>query len=218
MFDPRYPYGQGTRQVEHESIPPLGRTIVSADFVVLIVNNITIGVVQRFSPKESRAVMPQYEIGNIYPVEFVPSTWTGEIEVQRLEIFKDTLFDAFQYNNALTQDLYDLASYWPSNKFGQINVSGPNVNGSQTTGPIVTTLADIQWTIDMQIHINNPGPESTRNGITVITYQECWITGWATSYDAGTKVVAENVTFMYRNKLIQTAALIDNSALTVAPV
>ena len=66
MFDPRYPYGQGTRQVEHESIPPLGRTIVSADFVVLIVNNITIGVVQRFSPKESRAVMPQYEIGNIY--------------------------------------------------------------------------------------------------------------------------------------------------------
>lgn len=209
-FNPAYPYGQGTASVEHESVPPLGRTVLSADFIVLLINNITVGRVQRFSPKESRAVAPQYEIGNIYPVEFVPMTWTGEIEVQRLEIFKDSLFDAFQYNMALNAgDPYDIASYWPANKYGQINVSGPNVTGSQQTGPIVTTIADIQWPIDMQIHINNPGPEAQNNGVTVHTYQECWITGWTTAYDAGAKIVAETATFMYRNKMIQTVGFVD---------
>ena len=209
-FDVNYQYGVKTQEVTHASVPPKGRKVVSADFVIMYVNGIAIGLVQRFAPRETRGVMPQYEIGNIYPVEFVPSVWSGEIECSRLEIFKDSFFDAFQFNNALTQDTYDLAKYWPSNKIGPITGSnGPNSPAAGTLGPIVTNIADIQWPIDIQVHITNPAPEV--NQISVRTYLECWITGYSTSYDAGAKVVAENVTFMYRQSTLNTVAIVDTS-------
>jgi hypothetical protein len=156
--------------------------------------------------------MPQFEIGNIYPVEFVPSVWSGEIEVQRLEIFKDSLFDAFQFNVGI--QTYDLENYWPSNKVGPSFDTGVNATGAGITGPIVTTIADIQWPIDMSIYITNPRPEV--NDITVKTYLECWITGYQTSYDAGAKVVAENVTFMYRNTQVSQSASINTALVTGA--
>jgi len=220
-FDPNYRYGVATTEVEHASVPPQGRKLESADFAILYINGVAVGLVQRFSPRETRAVMPQYELGNIYPVEFVPSVWSGEIEVNRLEIFKDSLFDAFQFNNALIQDTYDLANYWPSNKIGPRFASGPNVPGAGTTGPIITTISDIQWPISIQLHITNPSPDV--NGITIKTYLECWITSYATSYDAGAKVVAENVTFTYRNATITQSPIVnvangDLSNLVTAPV
>jgi hypothetical protein len=197
-FDPNFQYGTGTTQVTHLSTPPKGRKVMSADFVAMYIGNIAVGLVQKFAPREAREVMPQYEIGNIYVVEFVPSTWSGNIEVGRLEVFKDSLFDAFQFNNALSQDTYDLADFWPSDKYGPIQGGGANVGGSGTTGPIVTTLADIQWPIDIAVQTTNPNPQ--QNGITIKTFQECWITGYGTSFDAGAKTVAENVTFTFRNK------------------
>lgn len=220
-YNVNYQYGVSTQEVTHASVPPKGRTAISADFVIMYVNGIAIGVVQRFSPRETRAVMPQYEIGDIYPVEFIPSVWTGEIEVQRLEIFKDCLFDALQYNQALVQDTYDLAHYWPSDKFGPVYGGGPNSPGGNTYGPVITTIADIQWPIDIQIHVTNPAPEI--NQISIKTYIECWITGYSKSYDAGAKVVAENATFMYRNASVTTANIIDPqngdlAVLLTAPV
>ncbi|CAK9251729.1 unnamed protein product [Sphagnum jensenii] len=177
----------------------------------MYINGIAVGLIQRFAPREAREVMPQYEIGNIYPVEFVPSTWSGQIEVTRLEIFKDSLFDALQFNAALTQNTYDLAQYWPSNKFGPVQGSGPNGTGAGTTGPIVTTLADIQWPINIQVHTTNPAPEV--NQITIKTYEECWITGSGTTFDAGAKTVAENATFTFRNTTIIVAAITDTSSV-----
>jgi len=202
-FDSNYKYGTGTQEVTHLSVPPKGRKVVSADFVAMYINGIAVGLVQRFAPREAREVMPQYEIGNIYPVEFVPSTWTGQIEVARLEIFRDSLFDAFQFNSSLTKNTYDLAQYWPSNKKGPIQGSGPNGAGSGTTGNIVTTLADIQWPINIQVHTTNPAPEV--NKITIKTFEECWITGYGTSFDAGAKTVMESVTFTFRNTTITVA-------------
>jgi hypothetical protein len=207
-FDPTYKYGSGTQEVTHLSVPPKGRKVVSADFVAMYIGNIAVGLVQRFAPREAREVMPQYEIGNIYPVEFVPSTWSGQIEVARLEIFKDSLFDAFQFNAQLNLPNYlDLASYWPSNKQGPIMGTGANGTGSQTTGPIVTTIADIQWPIDIQCHTMNPGPETGANGITIKTFEECWITGYGVSFDAGAKTVMESVTFTFRNTMIISAGV-----------
>jgi hypothetical protein len=204
-FQPGYSYGTQTQQVTHQSVPPDGRKVVSADFAIMYINSVAVGLVQRFSPRETRGVMPQFEIGNIYPVEFVPSVWSGEIEVQRLEIFKDSLFDAFQFNTGITT--YDLENYWPSNKYGPSFGSGVNTTGSGITGPIVTTIADIQWPVNISIYITNPRPEV--NNITVKTYLECWITGYQTSYDAGAKVVAEGVTFMYRNTQVTQSASIN---------
>lgn len=209
-FDVNYQYGVKTQEVTHASVPPKGRKVVSADFIIMYINGVAVGLIQRFAPREAREVMPQYEIGNIYPVEFVPSTWTGIIEVSRLEIFKDSLFDALQFNASLSQNTYDLAEYWPSNKFGPTQGSGPNNGGSGTTGPIVTTLADIQWPIDIQIHTTNPAPEV--NQITIKTYQECWITGYGTSFDAGAKTVAESVTFTYRNAQITVADIVSGAS------
>ena len=158
-------------------------------------------MVQRFAPTETRGVMPQYEIGNIYPVEMVPSVWSGEIEASRVEIFKDSFFDAFQFNADLNSDKYFLKDYWPSNKVSaQTGIRGPNTTASGISGPVITNIADIQWPIDIDVHITNPNP--MKNGITIKTYLECWITGYQTSYDAGAKVVAEGVRFMYRNSKI----------------
>lgn len=215
-FDPNYSYGTGTQQVTHNSTPPKGRKVVSADFVTMLIGNIEVGLIQRFSPREAREVMPQYEIGNTYIVEFVPSTWSGTIEVARLEIFKDSLFDAFQFNAALSKDTYDLANYWPSDKYGPIQGGGANVGGSGTTGPIVTTLADIQWPIDIAVQTTNPAPEL--NGITIKTFQECWITGYGTSFDAGAKVVMESCTFTYRNTMITVAEPVANNPLFTGAV
>ena len=208
-FNANYKYGTGTQEVTHLSVPPKGRKVVSADFVAMYIGGIAVGLIQRFAPREAREVMPQYEIGNIYPVEFVPSTWSGQIEVARLEIFKDNLFDAFQFNSSLTQNTYDLAQYWPSNKQGPVMGSGPNGTGSGTTGPIVTTLADIQWPIDIQVHTTNPAPEV--NQITIKTFEECWITGYGTSFDAGAKTVMESVTFTFRNTTIILANITDTT-------
>lgn len=208
-FDVNYKYGTGTQEVTHLSVPPKGRKVVSADFVAMYINGIAVGLVQRFAPREAREVMPQYEIGNIYPVEFVPSTWTGQLEVARLEIFKDSLFDAFQFNASLTRNTYDLRQYWPANKYGPVMGSGANGTGSGTSGAIVTTLADIQWPIDIQVHTTNPAPEV--NQITIKTFIECWITGYGTSFDSGAKTVMENVTFTFRNAII-TVADISNSS------
>lgn len=203
-FNIKYNYGQGTKEVQHASVPPQGRTVVSADFVIMYVNNVAIGMVQRFAPTETRGVMPQYEIGNIYPVEMVPSVWSGEIEASRVEIFKDSFFDAFQFNADLNSDKYFLKDYWPSNKRGaQTGLSTPNSTGAGIQGPVITNIADIQWPIDIDVHITNPNPKV--NGITIKTYLECWITGYQTSYDAGAKVVAEGVRFMYRNSKITQA-------------
>ena len=204
-FDPNFKYGAGVTQVTHLSTPPLGRKVMSADFVAMYIGTIAVGVVQRFSPREAREVMPQFEIGDIYPVEFVPSTWSGNIEVARLEIFKDSLFDALNFNASLSADTYDLASYWPSDKTGPIQGGTTNGGGAGITGPIVTTLADVQWPIDIAIHTTNPGPD--QNGITIKTFQECWITGYGVSFDAGAKVVMESCTFTYRNTMITTAAI-----------
>src|SRR5450631_1535997 len=104
-FDPSYAYGVKTQEITHLSVPPKGRKVVSADFVAMYIGNIAVGLIQKFVPHEAREVMPQFEIGNIYPVEFVPSTWTGQIETARIEIFKDSFFDAFQYNQSLLQSV-----------------------------------------------------------------------------------------------------------------
>lgn len=214
-FDSTYQYGKGTQQVTHLATPPTGRKVASADFIAMYIGNIAVGMVQRFAPREAREVMPQYEIGNTYVVEFVPSTWTGVIEVGRLEIFKDSLFDAFQFNNALSQDTYNLRDFWPSDKIGPQQGSGPNTGGSGTSGPIVTTLADIQWPIDIAVHTTNPNPK--QNGITIKTFQECWITGYGTSFDAGAKTVSENVTFVFRNTTIINAKPVGNNPLSTNP-
>lgn len=207
-FDTNYKYGSGTQEVTHLSVPPKGRKVISADFVAMYIGNIAVGLIQRFAPREAREVMPQYEIGNIYPVEFVPSTWSGQIEVARLEIFKDSLFDAFQYNTQLNLPNYlDLMNYWPNNKQGPIMGTGANGTGSGTTGYIVTTIADIQWPIDIQVHTMNPAPEV--NSITIKTFEECWITGYGTSYDAGAKTVMESCTFTFRNTMITTAGVVN---------
>jgi len=130
----------------------------------------------------------------------------------RLEIFKDSLFDAFQYNAQLNLPNYlDLAQYWPNNKQGPIMGVGANGKGSGTTGPIVTTIADIQWPIDFQVHTMNPAPET--NQITIKTFEECWITGYGVSYDAGAKTVMESVTFTFRNTMISTAAVVNTFPL-----
>ena len=188
-FNPNYVYGTGVDQVSFASTPAQGRRVVTADFALLYINNVSIGLVQRFTPTETRPVAPQYEIGNIYPVEFVPQPWSGRIQVQRLEIFKNALYNAFGYNAGIGQ--YGLTNYWPSDKV---------VNGQ----PVVTTLADIQWPIDMQIHIANP---ALTNSMTVKYYVECWITEFGSSYDSGAKVVAENVSFTFRNIQFQDVPL-----------
>jgi hypothetical protein len=210
-FDINYQYGVSTQEVTHASVPPKGRKVESADFIIMYINGIAIGLIQRFAPRETRDVMPQYELGNIYPVEFVPSVWTGSIDVTRLEIFKDSLMDAFQFNASLAQNTYDLAEYWPSNKWGPSQGS-TNSGGAGTVGPIVTTIADIQWPIDIQVHTTNPAPEV--NQITIQTFEECWITGYGTSYDAGAKTVAENVTFTFRNKTITVADIVVGASNT----
>ena len=204
-FNPAQPYGVATQQVQHQSVPPKGRHVVSADFAIVYIGNVAVGMVQRFSPRETRGVMPQYELGNIYPVEFVPSVWAGEIEVARLDLFKDSLFDAFQYNQMLNNpNFVDLANYWPSNKLGPLYGNGSV--GNQLAKPVITTIADIQWPLDIQVQITNPAPET--NNLTVKTYLECWVTGYQTTYDAGAKVVSENVTFVYRNAMIQESAIV----------
>ena len=88
-FDPTYQYGTNADAVNHASIAPNGRRVVTADYAILYINGHSVGLVQRFSPSETRPVAPQYEIGNIYPVEFIPQPWSGRIQVGRLEIFKD---------------------------------------------------------------------------------------------------------------------------------
>jgi hypothetical protein len=185
-FNPNYVYGTGVDQNSFASTPAQGRRVVTADFAILYINNVSIGLVQRFTPTESRPVAPQYEIGNIYPVEFVPQPWSGRIQVQRLEIFKNALYNAFGFNAGI--NTYGLTNFWPSDKRDASN------------SPIVTTLADIQWPLDMSIHIANP---ALTNSITVKTYIECWITEFGTSYDSGAKVVAENVSFTFRNTTFQ---------------
>lgn len=211
-FDPNTPYGTGTQQVQHLAVPAKGRHVLSADFITMYIGAVAVGVVQRFAPRESRDVIPQYEIGNIYPVEFVPSIWTGQIEVQRLELFKDSLFDALQYNPGITT--YDLNNYWPSDKYGPSSGTG-QAGVPSTNVPIVTTLADIQWPIDIAIHIMNPAPDV--NGITVKTYQECWITGYGTAFDSGAKTVMESVTFTYRNVNIASANIASVGNLVTNP-
>jgi len=188
--------------VTHESIPPNGRRVVTADFAFIYINGTSIGLVQRFSPTESRPVQTQFEIGNIYPVEFVPAPWSGRISVSRLEIFKNALYVAFGFGQGITT--YGLAPYWPADKF---------LNGK----PVITTLADIQWPLDIQLHIQ--GPPLLANPITVKTFQECWITEIGSSYDAGAKIVAENVSFVYRNIAITegTIGATGDSGLAQAP-
>lgn len=180
-FNKNYRYGTQADGVSHASVAPNGRRVVTADFAIMYIGNQSIGLVQRFTPSESRAVAPQFEIGNIYPVEFVPQPWSGTIQVARLEIFKNFLYKAFGFDGGIKD--YGLAAYWPQDKV---------VNGQ----PVVTSLADIQWPIDLSVHITNPPAVNT---ITVKNYVECWITQFGTTYDAGAKVVAENVSFTFRN-------------------
>jgi hypothetical protein len=214
-FDPSYQYGVKTQEITHLSVPPKGRKVVSADFVAMYIGNIAIGLIQQFAPREAREVLPQYEIGDIYPVEFVPSTWSGQIDVRRLEIFKDSLFDAFQYNQALLPgvDTYDLYNYWPADKFGPVQGATVNGTGSGTRGAVITTIADIQWPINIAVHTMNPAPEV--NGITVKTYLECWITGYQTAFDAGAKTVMESVSFTYRNTQINQASIANLNSFVV---
>lgn len=204
-FNVNRPYGTGTQEVSHQSVPAKGRSLVTADFVTISVNNVEIGLVQRVAPRENRDVIPQYEIGNQYIVEFVPSVWSGTLEISRLEVFKDSLIDAFQYNSALVADTYDLASYWPANKVGPSTSGGPNSVGAGIAQPEVTILADIQWPIDISLNTINPAPDV--NGITVKTYQECWITSIGSSYDSGSKTVMESVTFVWRNAFITQSSV-----------
>jgi len=204
-FDPNYPYA-GIDPVSHASVAPNGRRTITADYAILYIQGASVGMVQRFSPSESRPVAPQYEIGNVYPVEFIPQPWSGRIQVGRLEIFKNQLYNAFGFNTFGYQTTNDTGlggntpgtlspnpPYWPTDKLD-----------SQTSLPIITTLADIQWPLDMSIHIQMP---INAGGIYVKNYVECWITEYSTSYDAGAKVVAENVSFTYRNVTMQTISL-----------
>lgn len=204
-FNQNRSYGIGTQEVTHQSVAAKGRGLVTADFVTLSVNNVEVGLVQRVAPRENRDVIPQYEIGNQYIVEFVPSVWSGTLEISRLELFKDNLFNAFQYNSALSADTYDLKNYWPANKVGPSTSSAPNSPGSGLSQPIVTTLADIQWPIDLAINTINPAPDV--NDITTKTYQECWITSIGSSYDSGAKTVMESVTFVWRNAVVTQSSI-----------
>ena len=194
-FDPTYQYGTNADAVNHASIAPNGRRVVTADYAILYINGHSVGLVQRFSPSETRPVAPQYEIGNIYPVEFIPQPWSGRIQVGRLEIFKNQLYKAFGFDDYLNQagDPLGLANYWPDDK----------KSGGK---PIVSTLADIQWPLNMSLHIQNP---INAKGITVKNYIECWITEFSTSYDAGAKVVAENVSFTIRNVTFEDVQISD---------
>lgn len=199
-FNKNYQYGTNADGVSHASVAPNGRRVVTADFAMMYIGNQSIGLVQRFVPSESRPVQAQFEIGNIYPVEFVPSVWSGTIQVSRLEIFKNALYKAFGFDNGITD--YGLAAYWPEDKM---------VNGQ----PVCTSLADIQWPIDISVHITNP---PVTKSITVKNYVECWITQFSTSYDAGAKVVAENVTFQFRNVTYSEVALDSIQNLANQPV
>jgi len=210
-FDPNYQYGTNADAVSFASIPATGRRVVTADFAILYLTGVTglptsIGLVQRFSPTEQRPVQAQFEIGDIYPVEFIPQPWSGTIQVQRLEIFKNQLYSAFGFDNGIAA--YGLSAYWPQDKYS---------NGV----PVVTSLADIQWPIDMSLHIQNP---AITQSVTVKSFIECWITNFGTSYDAGAKIVAENVSFVYRNTSLaevsiqSIAGLTGNNGLTTQAV
>lgn len=210
-FNPNYQYGTNADAVSFASVPANGRRVVTADFALLYLTGVTglptsVGLVQRIAPTENRPVQAQFEIGDIYPVEFIPQPWSGTIQVARLEIFLNQLYKAFGFDNGI--NAYGLAPYWPQDKYS---------NGV----PIVTSLADIQWPIDMSIHIMNPPITQT---VTVKTYVECWITNFGVSYDAGAKIVAENVSFVYRNTTItdvptaSIAGLTGNNGLTTQAV
>jgi hypothetical protein len=199
-FNKNYQYGTQADGISHNSVAPNGRRVVTADFAVMYIGNQSIGLVQRFTPSETRPVQPQFEIGNIYPVEFIPQPWQGTLQVSRLEIFKNFLYKAFGFDNGIAD--YGLTQYWPQDKL---------VNGK----PVVTSLADIQWPIDISLHITNPPAVGT---ITVKSFKECWITQSGTSYDSGAKVVAENVSFTFRTVTYDEVSLDSIQGLANTPV
>jgi hypothetical protein len=202
-FDPNYQYGQATQGVDYEAVPAEGRKVVSADFAAIYVNGKAIGLVQEFAPSETRDVQAQFELGNIYPVEFVPLIWEGTITASRVELFLDAVWDAFQINNGISQ--YGLSDFWPSGKTGPSYGTG---FGNTTSGQIVTTIADVQWPLNIQVYITTPATQGNNKLVDVWTYTECWITSYNKSFNAQNKVVAENVNFKYRTIQRSQAQLI----------
>lgn len=144
--------------------------------VYLRANNTNIGMIQSFNVQESRQINKLQAIGQEGVCQAVPqNTKGGQITAQRLALYGERLYDAFQIQNT----------------------SEVKVNSFSSASSIFKTLKDQRIPFEIQCLTVSNSDSSGQIKYYSETYVDCWLSSYKKSYTVQNITVSEDVTIMY---------------------
>ena len=151
-------------------------------------NGSRVGVIKKFSVKESRTNEKLKELGTEGVVQIVPgNTRGGTIDVERIALYNSNIFNALgltRYGN-----FQKSSEYKPSNKGDSYH----RPKNGTFSNPF-KTLKDQRVPIEIQTRTQLDGDA---NAWYVETYVDCWINSFSRSIAAETITISESVTIDY---------------------
>jgi hypothetical protein len=153
-------------------------------------NNMKVGMVQEFSPSESRTITPLQELGTEGVVQMAPgNTNGGTISLRRIALFNSRLFNAIGMTNT--------GQFIPGI---QVAANGGNVGNVydtqyRTLSNPFKTLKDCRVPLEFKVKIRLPDDQN--DTYHVDTYIDCWVQQYSKTIAANTITISESATVSY---------------------
>ena len=160
-------------------------------------NNMKVGMVQEFSPSESRTITPLQELGTEGVVQMAPSnTNGGTINIRRIALFNSRLFNAIGATNT--------GQFIPGNITASNGAILGNVydNTYRTLSNPFKTLKDHRVPLEFKIKIRLPDDQN--DTYHVDTYIDCWVQQYSKTIASNTITVSETATVSYSDLVSET--------------
>jgi len=133
-------------------------------------------MIQSFNVSENRSVNKLQAIGQEGVCQAVPqNTKGGQITANRLALYGERLYDAFQIESTSTS----------------------NINTSSNANTIFRTLKDQRIPFEIQTITASKAESGNKVSYYSETYIDCWISSYKKSYSVSNITVSEDVTIMY---------------------
>ena len=162
---------------------------ITSTNVEVYANNMRVGIVQEFTPSESRTITPIQELGTEGVVQMLPqNTNGGTISLRRFALFNSTLANAI----GLTRT----GQFMPANDSDYVYGTASTMDAtSRTYGNPFKTLKDQRVPLEFKVKVRLPDDQN--DSYHVDTYIDCWLQQYGKSYATNQIQITETATISY---------------------
>ena len=162
---------------------------ITSTNVEVYANNMRIGIVQEFTPSESRTITPIQELGTEGVVQMLPqNTNGGTIALRRFALFNSMLANAI----GLTRT----GQFMPANDSDYVYGTASTMDStSRTYGNPFKTLKDQRVPLEFKVKVRLPDDQN--DSYHVDTYIDCWLQQYSKAIATNQIQITESATISY---------------------